>query len=321
MTFAEFKRSMNFYLRFLHSFTRIGYSVRKLGWGKDNYDLTGQVWLVTGATGGIGGATVLKALEDGATVIATARNPKKMEELRQSAGKNTDRLIEEMVDLSLVSDTHAFTERLAARPEKIDVLVNNAGLLYREHSTTAEGFETTYAVNILTHHQITESLIENAKFNPDARIIEVTSGGMYNAPANTVMMDQKAKGFSGVAAYATHKRAQMVLTDLNREKYSQENLKFYCMHPGWVDTNAVKHGLPTFRTLLWPFLRNGPQGADTINWIGATAPKEVVDQVWFDRKPRPTHYMAGSRKPIATPEQIVAFLEKDIAKFIPDTAT
>ena len=316
MTLTEFKRNMNFYLRFVHSFTRIGYLVRRLFWGKDQYDLTGQVWLVTGATGGIGGATVLKALKHGATVIATARNPKKMNELRQSAGEHADRLFEEIVDLSLVSDTYKLTQRLAARSEKIDVLVNNAGLLHLEHSTTAEGFETTYVVNILTHHQLTENLIENSKLNPGARVIEVTSGGMYNAPANTVMLDQKAKGFSGKAAYATHKRAQMVLTDFYREKHRKENLKFYAMHPGWVDTNAVKNGLPTFRKLLLPVLRNGLQGADTINWIGATSPDEAIDQVWFDRKARASHAYAASRNPKTTPEELVAYLENDIKKHL-----
>jgi len=218
--FATLKKSLNFYGRFIHSFTRIGYIVRRVIWGKDKYDLTGQVWLVTGATGGIGGATVLKALEHGATVIGAARNQKKMDDLRQRAGANADRLLEEKVDLSLVADTQVFAKRLAARYEKIDVLVNNVGILNREHWETSEGFETTYGVNLLNHHQLTESLIKDAKFNEGARVIEVTSGGMYNAPLNTVMIDQKAEKFNGVAAYASHKRAQMVLTDYYRKVHA-----------------------------------------------------------------------------------------------------
>jgi len=266
MTLAQFKKNMNFYLRFIHSFTRIGYLIRSLIWGKDKYDLTGQIWLVTGATGGIGGATVIKALEHGATVIAAARNIKKVEDLR-----------------------------------------------------TAEGFETTYGVNLLNHHQLTESLIKHAKFNDGARLIEVASGGMYNAPLNTVMLDQKAKNFNGAAAYTSHKRAQMVLIDFYRKKHAGKGLKFYAMHPGWVDTDTVKTGLPVFRALLWPLLRTGLQGADTINWLGATSPKETEDKIWFDRKPRQSHAYAVSRNPKTTAEELIAYLENDIDKHLPQS--
>ena len=275
---------------------------------------------MTGATGGIGGATVLKALEHGATVIAAARNQNKMDDLRQRAGENADRLLEEMVDLSLVSDTHTFAKRLAARTEKIDVLVNNVGILNTDHGETAEGFETTYGVNLLNHHQLTEAMFAHGKFNAGARVIEVSSGGMYNAPLNTVMLDQKAEHFNGKATYSSHKRAQMVLTDHYRQKHSEKGLKFYAMHPGWVDTDTVKTGLPVFRALLWPILRTGTQGADTINWIGATAPEEVEDKIWFDRKPRSAHAFKVSRKPKVTPAELVAYLEADIEKHLPQSA-
>jgi len=311
---------LGFYLRFLPSFTRIGYLVRRITWSNDEYDLTGQVWLVTGATGGIGSATVLKALEHGATVIVAARDTNKMSALKEKAGAHADRLIGEIVDLSLQSEVRRFvtqlSKRLATQSEKIDVLSNNVGVINDEHKLTAEGFETTYALNLLNHHLLTTSLIDQDLLSESAGVINVTSGGMYNAPLNTVMINQTAERFNGIAAYTSHKRAQMTLTDYYRATYREthqdKDLHFYCVHPGWVDTDGVKTALPNFRAMLWPILRNNAQGADTIVWIGATTPSEVENSVWFDRKPRPAHVMEASRTPLATAEQLVTYLNKDL---------
>ena len=87
------------------------------------------------------------------------------------------------------------------------------------------------------------------------------------------------------------------------------------MHPGWVDTAGVKKSLATFRKLLQLILRDGQQGADTIMWLGSTAPAQVTDEVWFDRKARTPHAFKDSQKAMASVDDVVDYLNKDIEHF------
>jgi len=304
-----------FYSRFAISFTTIGYGVRRLIWGGNDYDLSNQVWLVTGATGGIGRATVLTALKHGATVIAVARNTEKLKELEKSAEGISDKLVLEKVDLSLQSSVQGLVDKFSTSDNKIDVLVNNVGILYREHSQTSEGHETTYATNLLNQHVLTEGLIKGESLAAKARIINVASGGLYNVPRNTAYLNMASEGYNGVAAYASHKRAQLALTDYCQKKHAHRGLCFYTMHPGWVDTDGVKRALASFRATFKYILRDSFQGADTIIWLGATAPKEVVDKIWFDRKARYAHVFKISRRTATSIEDIAAYLDKDIEAF------
>jgi len=304
-----------FYSRFATSFTTIGYRARKIFWGRDDYDFTNQLWLVTGATGGIGRAATLIALKHGAKVIAVARNTEKLRELANDAGGNSDNLILEKVDLSLQSSVRGLVRKLSSGNTKIDVLVNNVGILNRGHSRTSEGHETTYATNLLNHHLLTEGLIEGESLAPDARVINVASGGLYNVPLNTAYLDQSSEGYNGVAAYASHKRAQLALADYYQKVHADKGFRFYAMHPGWVDTEGVKTALASFRATFKLILRDGYQGADTIIWLGATAPTEVVDKIWFDRKARYAHVFKISRRTATSVEDLAAYLNKDIEAF------
>ncbi len=308
-------KMINFYGRFTPTFSRTGYFVRRLTWPKDDYDLTGQTWLVTGATGGIGRAAALAALRNGASVIVAARNADKLAELVRDAGDDAARLTTMTVDLSLQSDTQRMVDELAADgAPQIDVLVNNVGILNREFSLTPEGRETSYATNLLNHHLLTEGLLGASKIPEGGRVVNVTSGGLYNVPLNIKMLNMPEKHYSGFLAYAAHKRAQLALSDHYRAEHQGKGVKYYTVHPGWAATQGVRTSLPRFRVILGPILRTPAEGADTIVWLGATAPEEVEDKVWFDRKPRPPHVYPATREPKATIEQVVTFLEDDLAR-------
>ena len=193
--------------------------------------------------------------------------------------------------------------------------MNNVGILNREFSQTAEGHETSYTTNLLNHHILTEGIIEGGALAEGARVINVSSGGLYNVPRNTTLLDQAENVYNGVTAYASHKRAQLALADYYQQQHAGEGFRFYAMHPGWVDTAGIQKSLPTFRAVLKNVLRDGPQGADTIIWLGATAPAEFADKIWFDRKPRLPHIFKATRKAQATVEDIVDYLNKDIERF------
>lgn len=306
-------KSMNFYARFAPSFTRLGYVARGLPFRPVRASYAGQIWLVTGATGGLGKATALRATAKGATVYAVGRNVGALTELVRTA-PGPGKIIPVTCDLSSMAAVAALTGRAEIASVRFDVLVNNVGLLMRAFEATPEGLETSYATNLLGHHILTEDLQSKRLLQRDGVIINVVSGGLYNLPLNTRMLNIPQAHFNGFAAYAAHKRAQLALCEHWRGAFKADGIRTYAVHPGWADTAGVKTSLPRFRQILAPILRNDHEGADTIDWLAATRPPEVVDQIWFDRKPRTAHAYPHTRQTRTSVSDIVAWLEADRAR-------
>jgi dehydrogenase/reductase SDR family member 12 len=315
MDFARLKKVVGFYGRFLVSFSAVGYRARSLRWGPLRADFTGQTWIVTGATGGIGRAIVEGATSRGATVLALARSQDKLD-LLVSKAPGPGRVIPLLTDLSLVTDTQRIADAILARGARIDVLVNNVGLLLDDLSTTAEGFETSYATNLLTHWVLTEALLQKSALAPQATIIEMSSGGMYNAPLQLSYMGMKdPKKYNGVYAYAVHKRGQAELVKYWQRQHGASGLRCYVMHPGWADTDGVKTAMPNFRRRLRSVLRDAAQGADTALWLAATRPSEAGPEAfWFDRAPRAAHAYPQTAISKHKAEDLAAFLANEAGR-------
>lgn len=314
MDFAKLKKIAAFYGRFLVSFSAIGYRARSLTWSRLDKEFTGQTWVVTGATGGIGRAAVEGATRRGATVIALARSRDKLDALvRETPGPG--RVIPLVVDLSLVADTRRVAKELITRGKPIDVLLNNVGLLLDDLSVTSEGFETSYATNLLTHWVLVDALLAANALSVNATVIEMSSGGMYNAPLTLNYMNMKdARKYSGVYAYAVHKRGQAELVKYWQNAFGQKGMRFYVMHPGWADTEGVKTAMPNFRRILQLVLRNSAQGADTAIWLAATRPSTPGPEVfWFDRGPRDAHAYPHTAVTKHTPADLAVLMAKEAA--------
>ncbi|MGB7904980.1 MAG: SDR family NAD(P)-dependent oxidoreductase [Steroidobacteraceae bacterium] len=318
MNYQQLKKIVGFYSRFTASFTQVGYRWRRLSWGEFTPDYRGQHWLVTGGSGGIGRHIVLEAARAGATVTAVARSESKLGTLRDDARRAGIQGVEaECCDFSLQSDTERLLLRLAVAGRKVDVLVNNVGVLLDDLAVTSEGRESSFVSNLLSHYQLTEGLIRNGLLaGPKATVINMTSGGGYNMPLTVAMLNvtDPAK-YNGVFAYGFHKRAQMVLNQYWRDKYGSRGIAFYVMHPGWADTDGVKRSLPRFRKILRPILRDEASGADTALWLAGTRPPQPEHElVWFDRAIRPAHVYERTRTTRDTPQSLVAYLESELAR-------
>lgn len=303
----------NFYTRFAPSFTRVGYIARGLPLRRVRRDLAGQNWLVTGATGGIGRAAALLAAGRGARVFALGRNEAALAELVESSKRLRGSIVPIRCNLDAIASIAKLTETWPS-DAPLDVLVNNVGILNRGFSRTDEGFETSYATNLLGHYVLTEGLFRNARITAGAAIINVVSGGLYNAPLNIDWLDMPSESFNGFLAYASHKRGQLALADHWRGRFESKFVRTYAVHPGWADTAGVKTSLPTFRKILAPILRKAREGADTIDWLAAERPEEVFDKVWFDRKPRSAHAYPHTRTAKATSTELVEHLERDFQR-------
>ena len=311
---------INFYARFTPNYTKIGYYGRRLFWGSSSVlDFSGQRWIVTGGSAGLGKAMVHTAANAGAEVIAVGRSQAHLDTaIAELAPDSAARVSTIVADMSLQTGAQDLLDQLLVSGKKIDVLMNNVGILLNELIITSEGRETSFAVNILSHFLLTEGLADNDSFNHGAVVVNMTSGGMYNVPLAIKGLNWTEEAtYNGKVSYAFAKRAQVSLTPYWNRKYTDKDVHFYVTHPGWAKTPGVKQALPTFWKIQNPILRTPRQGVDTALWLSANRP-EISDEenVWFDRKSRPVHIYETTKEPQCTIEELANYLRAELTKQI-----
>ena len=288
-------------------YTSVGYQVRRRAWEAGELErLEGRTVVISGATSGIGLAAAHAFARLGARVRILARSQERGEQARGaiSAGSASQAVDVITCDLSSLRSVRSCAELLVSEGGRIDVLVNNAGVLPERRELSADGIELTFATNVLGPFLLTNKLVPLMRAAPGdaragveaaggvrrARIIYVSSGGMYSARLDVEDLQMERREFDGVRAYAQTKREQVVLTELWAQRLDREGIVVHAMHPGWVDTPGVRSSLPRFYRLTKPLLRTPEQGADTIVWLGASAEAESSSGgFWHDRRRRPTH--------------------------------
>jgi NAD(P)-dependent dehydrogenase (short-subunit alcohol dehydrogenase family) len=274
----------------LLGYTSLGYRLRPHR--PIETDLEGRIAIVTGATSGLGRETASELARLGATVTLVGRNPEKTERVAQEIRKSTgsSKVATAIADLSSMAEVRALAGRLEP---PIHLLINNAGVLLPERSETTEGIESTFATNLLGHFLLTNLLVE--KLERPARIINVSSGGMYSQRIHVDDLQMKQGRYDGTVAYARTKRGQVILTELWAQLLEPKGVVVHSMHPGWADTPGVSESLPLFHKLTKPLLRTPAEGADTIVWLAASEEAgRSSGQFWHDRRPRPTHRLRGT---------------------------
>lgn len=296
-----------FYGRFGFSFTQLGLKWRARAFEAYGDALRGRHIVVTGASGGIGGAVVRGCLAHGATVTAIARNQAKLDALIPGGH---EQLITLCCDLADTDALPALLAQLADGPT-VDVLVNNVGVMLSEYKTNRRDVDAQFATNLLNPYFLTEHVIAAGTLAANGAVVNVASGGMYMAPLKLdALSADSAETHDGTTAYAIQKRAQVVLTEHWQRTYGSNGRQFYVMHPGWVDTAGVQQSLPTFRKILRPLLRNAEQGADTILWLAATLPtSENPVKIWFDRAQRQVHAYGFTRSANDHSDALIEYLQ------------
>ena len=291
------------------SFSRIGFAARRalFDWDAEPVvDMSGRVALVTGATGGLGLAAATALAQRNADVWIVGRDPQRTEAARRAiAAVAPDSSVTTAVaDLAVLDDVRNLADRVRRSVPRLDVLIHNAGALAHDLRYTADGLEVTAQVHVVAPFLLTTALLPILQTTPDARVITVSSGGMYTQRLDVDALATPAIPFNGVRAYANAKRAQVVLNELWSKHRGASGVVFHAMHPGWANTPGVRESLPRFRALMGPLLRTPSQGADTMVWLAADPRAlETNGQFWLDRRPRSVAPLPGTRTSDADAER------------------
>ena len=240
--------------------------------------MKGKVCVVTGATSGIGKATAAALARLGATVVLVGRDRSRTEAAAaeiSSVSASPPRT--EIADLASLQQVRELAGRLAGL-ERIDVLVNNAGLVLGERRTTLDGFEHVFALNHLAPFLLTSLLLPKLTASAPARVVTVTSDA--HSAARLDLSDPNLEhGWDSWRSYANSKLANILFTRELARRLDGTGVTANCAHPGVVRTGFGREARPLLRlgvTIARPFMASPERGADTIVYL-ASSP-DVADK-------------------------------------------
>jgi len=277
-------------------FTRLGYRLGKHRWPLPAAPLGGRTVVLTGGTSGIGRAAAFQLVGLGARLVLVGRSPEKTAAVARALRAAGGEVDVEIADLSLMADIRALAGRIAAHHPAVHVLINNAGALFNRRETTPEGIEKTLATDLLGPLLLTQALLPALAAGRPARIVNVSSGGMYTRGIDLDNLDSARGTYNGAEAYARAKRGLVMLTELWAEAFADLGISVHAMHPGWVDTPGLERSLAGFHQRMGAWLRTPEEGADTITWLAASEDAgRTTGLFWRDRLPRATHVFPGTK--------------------------
>jgi retinol dehydrogenase 14 len=248
----------------------------------------GKTVLITGGTSGIGKATATALAAMGARVVVTGRNEERgeraVEEIRRESGGEVSLML---ADLAVQADVRRLAEEFQERHDRLDVLVNNAGVVQSERTETPDGIETTLAVNHLAPFLLTNLLLDLLKRSAPSRVITVASEAERWAKMDLDDLQSRRK-YRGMQVYGMTKLANIMFTFELAERLRGIGVAANCIHPGAVNTSfgTNNRGIMTllFRAFK-PFMRSPEQGADTVIYLASSPDVEgMTGKYLSDRK-------------------------------------
>lgn len=282
------------------SFSRMGPLVRRRldGWtSMPSGALEGRTVVVTGPTSGLGLATTRSLAGLGARLVLAGRSEERLARVRDDlvTAHGEDRFPIVVVDMASLTSVRAAVTRILATEDRLDGLVDNAGAIYPERTHSPDGIEATMATMVVGPFALIAGLMPLLDRTSGARVISVTSGGMYAQGLDLADLAGATKPYDGTRAYARAKRAQVALIREWARRHPA-GVTFNAMHPGWADSPGLAASLPGFYRFMGPLLRSPDEGADTIVWLASDpAAASQTGRLFLDRRPRPFDRLPATR--------------------------
>lgn len=286
----------------LPGFSRVGYALRERIVPRGPLELEGKRVMLTGASSGIGEAACAELARAGARVLMAVRDVEKGERSRRRVLADALGAAPELIrcDVADLASVRQAAAGILDSGRPLDVLVNNAGVLPPRRSHTDEGFELTFATNVLGPFLLTALLLPALEAAASSRVVNVSSGGMYTARLDLDDLQLEGREFDGARFYAHTKRIEVALSEEWSRRLADRGVVVHSMHPGWAATPGVTASLPRFNKVMRPLLRDPQAGADTIVWLaGSPRAADHAGAFWHDRRPRPKHRVPWTRESAA----------------------
>jgi retinol dehydrogenase 12 len=260
--------------------------------------LSGKIFVVTGATSGIGMAAAQQLVQDGASLIGIGRSEKRSREVEAGLNSLNSPGRAEFItaDLSVQANVRQAAREISEKLEKLgtglDGLINNAGTFLYKRTLTPDGFETQWAVNHLAPFLLTHELLPLLRQMDMARVITVSSGSHYNARMRWDDLQLEKRYFSFIA-YRQTKLANVLFTvELNRRLGPGSPVRAFAADPGMVNTAiGAKEGPRFFRWLWKVHSRRGKtavEAAKGVVFLAADSSIQDSQEIyWKNCRPKP----------------------------------
>jgi NAD(P)-dependent dehydrogenase (short-subunit alcohol dehydrogenase family) len=267
----------------------------------EDKSMTGKICMITGANSGIGKETALGLAELGATVVMVCRNPElgnaAMNLVKEkSINPSIDLLI---ADLSSQQAIRNLAIEFKKKYSKLDVLINNAGVVLTKRTLTVDGLETQFAVNCLAPFLLTNLLLDVIKASAPARIINISSGMHKGAKLDFEDL-QSEKKYGAFRTYSISKLALTLITYEFARRLEGTGVTVNAVHPGVIKTN-LGHDMNWFmRGFQKIFFKSPKKGAETPIYLASSPEVEGLTGKYFANKKETNSSEATYDKPLAT---------------------
>ncbi|HYO66941.1 MAG TPA: SDR family oxidoreductase [Archangium sp.] len=250
-------------------------------------NMHGKVCLITGATSGIGLESARALARAGATVVLSGRDKGRGEaalaEVRRTVPDAKVDLL--LADLTSLASVRQLAQDFQARYSRLDVLLNNAGLVLDRRKVTPDGFEATFATNHLSHFLLTNLLLDVLKASGPSRVVNVSSEG-HRMGSLDFLDDLHAErgGYSGIKVYGNSKLANILFTRGLSKRLQGTKVTANSLHPGVVRTGFGLNSEGIFKLLVKltaPFLLSAEDGARTSVHLASSPEVEGVGAKYF----------------------------------------
>ncbi len=258
---------------------------------ENSASMRGKVVIVTGATSGIGKATALVLAKMDANLILVGHNEERLqascEEITKRTSNGTVRPM--LCDLSSMEEVRRLAREFKEQYNKLDVLVNNAGLILGERKLTVDGYEYTFALDHLSPFLLTNLLLDELKAAAPSRVVTVSSNAHFSGHMHfdDLMLQRRWSPFK---AYGQAKLANVLFTYELARRLEGIGITSNCLHPGTVRTNFGRELGGTYG-IGWAIVRMfliGPEkGARTSIYLASSPEVEGISGKYFVKcKPR-----------------------------------
>ena len=255
-----------------------------MGW-----DIQGKRVLVTGATSGIGLEASVELARRGAKVVMVGRDAKKTEAAMADAKarSGSSEVSALLCDFSSRAAIRKVAKDYRSRFDRLDVLVNNAGSAFAQRQLTADGVESTFAVNHLGYFLLTHLLLDLLVKSAPARIVNTASIEARGATLDFDDLFYEKGRYTVVKAYGRSKLCNVLFTRELGRRLAGKQVTVNCHHPGAVDTAIWSH-LPAWMKPLLAvarplFLISAEEGAKAIVYLATSPEVSEVSGRYFEK--------------------------------------